>query len=131
MPLARALQAQRTFLLQPRHARGKAPLAFALQVRRVLPPQQRPPGLNHPRARGSARQSGRKRPTKESPIFESIIDSAAVPGTRTLGARISSTFAPATIGSPPQTEPTTRLLASAPYQSWPTTRRRAEVYSHC
>jgi hypothetical protein len=56
-------------------------LAYALQAQREShPPQQRPPGLRlgRPPARGSARQSGRKLPTKESPMFESVIDSGCV-----------------------------------------------------
>ena len=71
MPMARALQAQRTLLRPPQAARGKAPLAYALQAQR----ESQPPGLGRPPAYGSARQAGRKAPTKESPTFEAVVDS--------------------------------------------------------
>ena len=93
MPLAPVLQAQRTLLLPPRPARGKAPLAYALQAQRTQP---RPPGLDRPPAHGSARQAGRKAPTKESPIPPRLFSfsTAAARGTRTLAARTSSKSAP-------------------------------------
>ena len=69
--MARALYAQRTLLRSPQAARGKAPLAYALQAQR----EARPPGLDRPPAYGSARQAGRKAPTKESPTFEAVVDS--------------------------------------------------------
>ena len=58
-------------------ARGKAPLAYALQVQRThalqarhaLPPQSRPPGLDRPPARGSARQAGRTRRPLEGATY--------------------------------------------------------------
>ena len=73
-------------LRPPQAARGKAPLAYALQAQRAA----RPPGLDQPPAYDSARQAGGARPPRRSHLPSRLSSTAAALGTRTLAARTSS-----------------------------------------